>query len=92
MRIIGEFDAGDIKVSVFKMNERISIKFEKHLMEQTYKFRDGSAVNTLEDAKIFCSEQTIDEINKVFLAMANTRSNSLNSMMAAEEDEFDEII
>ena len=92
MRVIGEFDAGDIKVSVFKMNERISIKFEKQLMEQTYKFRDGSTVNTLEDAKTFCSDQTIEEINHLFVAMANNRSNSLTSMMKNQEDEFDEII
>lgn len=92
MRIIGEFDAGDIKVTVFKMNERISIKFEKNLLEQTYKFRDGSAVSTLQEAQTFCSQQAIDDINKIFDTMAAARSNSLHSMIENQEEKFDVII
>lgn len=92
MRIIGEFDAGEIKVTVFKMNERISIKFEKNLLEQTYKFRDGSAVSTLPEAQTFCSPETIDDINKIFDTMAAARSNSLISMIENQEEKFDVII
>jgi hypothetical protein len=92
MRVIGEFDAGDIKVTVFKMNERISIKFEKNLLEQTYKFRDGSAVSTLQEAQTFCATETIDDINKIFDNMAAARSNSLNSMIENQEEKFDVII
>lgn len=92
MRIIGEFDAGDIKITVFKMNERISIKFEKNLLEQTYKFRDGSAIGSLEDAKTYCSEHTITEINDVFDAMSKSRSRSLNSMIENQEEKFDVIV
>lgn len=92
MRVIGEFDAGEIKVTVFKMNERISIKFEKNLLEQTYKFRDGSAVSTLQEAQTFCSPETIDDINKIFDTMAAARSNSLISMIENQEEKFDVII
>ena len=41
MRIIDEFNADDVKVTVFKMNDKISIKFEYNLLEQIYKFRDA---------------------------------------------------
>ena len=73
-------------------NERISIKFEKNLLEQTYKFRDGSAIGSLEDAKTFCSDHTITEINDVFDAMSKSRSRSLNSMIENQEEKFDVII
>jgi len=92
MRVIGEFDAGEIKVTVFKMNERISIKFEKNLLEQTYKFRDGSAVSTLQDAQTFCGSETIDGINKIFDVMMATRSDALQSMIENQEEKFDVII
>lgn len=42
MRIIDEINHGDLKVTVFKMNDRLSLKFEKDLNEVIFKFRDGS--------------------------------------------------
>ena len=92
MRIIGEFDIDNFKITVFKMNERISIKFETNLLEQTYKFRDGSAINNMEDVKRFCSPDTIEKLTESFANMASIRSTSLMSMFESEEDMFDEII
>jgi hypothetical protein len=53
MRVIGEFDLGAVKASVFKMNERLSVKYEYQLMEQIYKFRDGSGIRSVEDIQKF---------------------------------------
>ena len=53
MRIIGEIPHDFLKITVFKMNEKLSIKFEHDLLEQIIKFREGSAVNDLESAKAF---------------------------------------
>ncbi|MBK9735669.1 MAG: hypothetical protein IPO92_12170 [Saprospiraceae bacterium] len=92
MRIIGEFDIDNIKITVFKMNERISVKFETNLLEQTYKFRDGSAINNMEDVQKFCSPAMIKKLNECFADMAAIRSASLMSMFEAEEEMFDEII
>jgi putative methionine-R-sulfoxide reductase with GAF domain len=92
MRIIGEFDADNIKITAFSMNERISIKFEYNLLEQTYKFRDGSGINTLEDVQKFCSEKTINAVKETFTTMANTRSIAIVDMNSNEEEVFEEII
>lgn len=91
MRIIGEFDIDQIKVTIFKMNEKVSVKFEYNLLEQIYKFRDGSGINTLDDVKIFCSIPTITKIKKTFEDMGNTRSASIKSMHPVYK-EFDIII
>ena len=92
MRTIGEFDAENIKITAFSMNERISIKFEYNLLEQTYKFRDGSGINTLADVQKFCSEKTINAVKETFTTMANTRSIAIVDMNSNEEEVFEEII
>jgi hypothetical protein len=93
MRIIDEFNADDVKVTVFKMNDKISIKFEYNLLEQIYKFRDGSGVSSPEMVKKFCTEETISEIKVIFNQMSHTRSKSLTKLFEINtEDHFDTII
>ncbi|MBK8519177.1 MAG: hypothetical protein IPL55_23695 [Saprospiraceae bacterium] len=92
MRIIDEFDIGEIKVTVFKMNEKISIKFEYLLLEQIYKFRDGSGVDDVKDVKMFCSDETMKRINNIFNIMTSNKSESLMGMVSSDIiDEFDTI-
>lgn len=38
MRVIKEFTKKDIKVSIFYMNQKFIVKFEKENLEQIYKF------------------------------------------------------
>lgn len=92
MRIIGEFDLDQIKVTVFKMNERISLKFEYNLLEQTYKFRDGSGISNMEDIRNYCSQNTMTHVQEIFKNMAESRSSALSSLINTSEDEFEIII
>lgn len=92
MRIIGEFDLDQIKVTVFKMNERISVKYEYNLLEQTYKFRDGSGIQTVEDVRQYSDGEVIKKINHIFSEMANLRMTGISQLHQLNEDEFDEII
>lgn len=41
MRIIGTIDHPTWKITLFKMDNKFSIKFEDRFLEQTYKFREG---------------------------------------------------
>ena len=91
MRIIGEFDIDQIKVTIFKMNEKLSVKFEYNLLEQTYKFRDGSGINSIDDVKMFCDSGAIARIKNIFEEMAGTRSSSVISIHPTSR-EFDIII
>jgi hypothetical protein len=92
MRIIGEFDSDNVKVTVFSMNSRISVKFERDLMEQTYKFRDGSPVRTLENVMQFCSPEIMTEINQLFEKMHQIRGTGLSSLVEESENNFDFIL
>jgi len=92
MRIIGEFDIDNIKVTVFKMNERISVKFEYNLLEQTYKFRDGCGLNNMDDVKKYCNNDVMCSIKDIFIKMSESRSSGLVSFSKVSEDEFDHII
>jgi len=92
MRIIGEFDIAEIKITVFKMNEKISLKFEKDLLEQTYKFRDGSGLHNLDDARKFCNDSCMLSIRSIFKSMADNRLNQLINILENGQNEFDTII
>lgn len=84
MRIIGEFDKGPVKVTVFKMNERISVKYEYHLMEQTYKFRDGSGIESLQDVIRFSNDNFMQNINEIFQTMEQAKAENLTQDMEAD--------
>ena len=91
MRIIGEFTLGEIKVSIFKYNERVSVKYEKYLLEQIYKFRDGSNIRNVNDVMKF-SETIEGSLNDIFESMVKLRTNRLMELNGQNEDDFDEII
>lgn len=91
MRVIGEFDLENMKVTVFKYNGRISVKYEQNLMEQVYKFRDGSAVHSVPDVEKF-SQSIVGQINSVFELMAQARIDGVHQFNNEDVDAFDEII
>ncbi len=84
MRIIGEFDHDAIKVTVFKMNEKISVKYEYNLMEQTYKFRDGSGIDTLEDVKRFSNDTVVAHIKSIFIDMEKAKLSGLKDSLSID--------
>jgi hypothetical protein len=84
MRIIDEFDAGLIKMTVFQMNGRISIKAEAGLMEQVFKFRDGSGIENAADARRFCDDQFLEKVSAIFSQMAAVRNQRFDRMIHEE--------
>jgi len=87
MRIIGEIEHPSMKISVFKVSDRLSVKFEKMLLEQIFKFRDGSGIDTLENAKQLVSPTVLDEVEAQFDIMARIRRKGLEAIMSANDDE-----
>ena len=49
MRVIGNIDHPILKITAFKMDNKLSIKFESGLFEQTYKFRESEQLRLKED-------------------------------------------
>ena len=51
MRILGYIEHPELKITVFKNDERISVKLENAGYEQTFKFGKDERVATLESVK-----------------------------------------
>lgn len=91
MRILDEFNFGLVKVTIFIYNEKLSMKFEKNLVEIVMKFRDGSPIITVNDAKTFCSEPFMDQIDSKLDLLAKLRYENLSSATELDEESLPEI-
>ncbi len=69
MRIIGTIPHPLMKISVFVMNMKYSVKFEMGMMEQTYKIRESDEIKGLEDISRLVDDQLIDDALTVFTQM-----------------------
>lgn len=69
MRIIGTIPHPYVKITVFAMNMRYSVKLEMGQMEQTYKIRESDHINGIEDISRLLDEELIDQCIEHFTAM-----------------------
>ncbi len=93
MRIIGEIPHELLKITVFRMNDKTSIKFEHDLVEHIIKFRDGSGIETLEDAEKLIDEKLIsDVINHIGITSSNRGRRLQEIFEESEETNFPEIV
>lgn len=89
MRIVDEWTEGNLRVTVFNMNSRFSIKIEKGLIEQTYKFRDNQFQN-IADLKAALTDSFYRDCNNQFISMDLLRAQLIPE--DSEPDNFPEII
>jgi hypothetical protein len=93
MRILGAIDHPEWKITVFKMDNRLSVKLETGLYEQIYKFRMGEGVETLEDVRQWMDADFLQAAGRQFAAMHQNRLGAMARKSAQEERaEFEEII
>lgn len=94
MRIIGYIEHPGIKISVFKLDDRFSVKFEMGQYEQTYKFRGSKDLDGLEELKRLIDNIFIASVEKEFRRMQHNTHLAMERFYRSrsEEDEFDEII
>lgn len=93
MRIIGNIEHPILKITIFKMDNKYSVKFESGLYEQTYKFRSSDSIDSLETIQkivdaAFC-EEVLQELNRMHL-----RKNLAMKKVIQQESilEFEDII
>jgi hypothetical protein len=91
MRIAKEINLNDIKVTIMVMSGKYTIKLEKNLLEQTYKFRDGSGLDSVEKIEALFTPEFYKQTNAIFYNMTAIRKEALINNME-EEKEFDVII
>ncbi len=88
MRIVDEWTHENIRLTLFHMNGRYSLKLEKDLREQTYKFRDGQFENP-SDLKNKLNDEFFEVVNNIFLQQNQNRENLDSNSL---DSEFDTII
>lgn len=89
MRVVSEWNYKNLKVTVFHMNEKYSVKLEENLLEQTYKFRDGQ-IRDINHLKSIMDEAFYQNCSELFASMSSSRDNLLK--VSGEDFEFEEII
>jgi len=94
MRIIGYLEIPGVKTTVFKMDNRVSVKFETGLYEQTFKFRAGEGMDSLEEVQKWVVPELVEQIFKGFRQMHELRVKRLSEVQSPSEGElpFEEII
>ncbi len=93
MRIIGNIAHPALKISVFKADNRISVKFENALYEQTFKLGDDERFNNLEAVQKLVDETMITDVLAGFQQMHATRMAVLSRAFPVTETEvFEDII
>lgn len=93
MRIIGEINHPSLKITLFKMDNRLSVKFESGFYEQTYKFRVVDGLETAADLKKLVDPAFIESVNEQFIQLHRIKTEALNRHLPpADKDEFEEII
>lgn len=89
MRIIGTVEHPVYKITIFEMNSKVSVKFEDQTLEQTYKFRDGTGINSPEDIANLLSISFMKKIDGIFSKMKETYFAGLDAMSEDEDLSFE---
>ncbi len=93
MRIIGQIEHPTLKITVFKMNERISVKFENEGYEQTFKLGQDDRLATLEGVRHWVDAILLEQVQITFQHLHHARLAALDrAFPPAQAIIFEEII
>ena len=92
MRILGSIGHPVWKITVFRMEHRLSLKLETGQYEITYKFRAGEGMESFEDVKAWIDEAFLEDVRRQFEAMHRAKLATFSRMPAENAGEFGEII
>ena len=90
MRILGEIPNKTYKITVFRSNNRLMLKLERGLLEQTYKMREAENLGSFQDLEPLVTPSFLQKVDHIFRVMEANRLNLLSNL--PDEDEFDDII
>lgn len=93
MRIIGYIEHPNLKITVFKMDNKLSVKFESGLYEQTYKFRATENLEKIDDIQKLVDPSFINAVEAELIRMHQIKNEAFARLAPIEqEDEFEDII
>jgi len=79
MRVVGEINHPEIKITIFHWNNRYLVKLEAGLFEQTFKIQEYD-VSSEEEVKKLVNEKFIQEALVRFNQMAESLHKSLEGI------------
>ncbi len=89
MRIIGEIPHATYKITVLKMNERVTIQIEDRLVSQSFVFRDGSGIKDLGTAEQLLTFDFMQKVTKRFQSMNKDYAEALEALNDEQFDDFE---
>ena len=93
MRIIGYIGHPELKITVFKMDDKLSVKFENGFFEQTVKIRQIDGLSTLADITQLVDAEYLEGVQSIFREMEVLRHTAFQRFLpATETEEFETII
>jgi len=93
MRVVGYIEHPVLKITLFKMHNKFAVKFERDLLEQTFKFRTGHAIQDLSDVRRLVDQAFIDAVERHFSQMMNVQQTAFQRLLPdTGNDQFDEIV
>jgi len=93
MRIIGQIEHPDLKITVFKSDNRISVKFENEGYEQIFKLGADERLNSVESIQKWADPIFLDEVLTRMQQMHRSRLSAMVRAFPPETtSEFEEII
>lgn len=92
MRIIGEIPHPELKISIFKTGERISVKFENAQYEQTFKLGTDDRFQNTENIQKWADPALIEQVLANFRAMHAARMAAAQRAFPLPEEQAFEVI
>lgn len=94
MRIAGHIEHPVLKITIFQMDNRFTVKFEDGTLEQAYKFRKSDTVNTAADIRRLVDDLFIKAVLEEMKTLRQMHQDVLARFSPddGEEDEFDDIL
>lgn len=89
MRIIGEIPHAVYKITVLKMNEKVTIQIEDRLVSQSFVFRDGSGIKDLSTAEQLLTFDFMQKVSTRFNSMNKDYMEALEKIAENHLDDFD---
>ncbi len=92
MRILGEITDTAYKITVFKTDSRLLLKFEDAFLEQTYKFRESEELQNMTDIRRLLTADFMQAVQQTFALMYHTHYTALTEHLQVDAEELPTII
>lgn len=92
MRIVGNIPHPTLQITIFLHDSKYAVKFESGLYEQTYKFRSGDQIQTVEDIKKLIDATLLEEVQQGLFRMHQEKLAAIGRNLEEDQEVFEEII